>query len=74
MKPALTEREAALVRNYIGGDPGIRGNGTQAAIKAGYSPKTASRIASKTLQKRNVRLAMLEAIRGQIPWLPGMAV
>lgn len=74
MPRPLTDREAALVRNYIGGEPGIRGNGAQSAIKAGYSAKNAARVASKALQKQNVRLAMLEAMRGSVPWLPGLCL
>jgi len=38
-------------------------NGTQAAIRAGYSPKTARSIASETLQRPAVKMAVQMALR-----------
>lgn len=38
-------------------------NGTQAAIRAGYSPKTARSIASETLQRPAVKTAIQQALR-----------
>ena len=42
----LTARQAVFVREYL-----THFNGTQAAIKAGYSKKTARAIASENLKK-----------------------
>lgn len=47
----LTPKQRAFVREYkING-----GNGTQAAIKAGYSEKTARKIASENVTKPDIR-------------------
>lgn len=47
----LTQKQIAFVREYkING-----GNGTQAAIKAGYSEKTARKIASENVTKPDIR-------------------
>ncbi|WP_045834479.1 terminase small subunit [Hyphomicrobium sp. 99] len=49
----LTAKQALFVREYL-----IDLNATQAAIRAGYSPKTASRIAHELLEKTQVREAI----------------
>jgi phage terminase small subunit len=53
----LTPKQAAFVREYL-----VDGNGTQAAIRAGYSAKTAGAIAVENLTKpliaEKVRSAM----------------
>lgn len=46
----LTERERAFVRQYL-----VDLNGTQAAIRVGYSEKTAASQASRLLRKPNVQ-------------------
>lgn len=46
MKKKLTQKQQRFVDEYI-----ISGNATQAAIKAGYSKKTANRIAAENLSK-----------------------
>ncbi len=43
---ALTDKQELFCREYL-----INVNATQAAIRAGYSVKTANRTASKTCQK-----------------------
>ena len=48
----LTPKEQRFVEEYA-----IDLNGTQAAIRAGYSPKTARSIASETLQRPAVKAA-----------------
>ena len=51
MVKKLTPKQRAFVREYkING-----GNGTQAAIKAGYSEKTARKIASENVTKPDIR-------------------
>ncbi len=44
-------------------------NGTQAAIRAGYSPKTARSIASEALQRLAVKAAVRTALRANEPRL-----
>lgn len=51
---ALTPKQEAFVREYL-----IDLNGTQAAIRAGYSPKTANEQAAQLLAK----LSISEAVR-----------
>lgn len=46
----LTEKQRAFCRHYI-----LNWNGTQAAIKAGYSENTAGAIASENLQKPEIQ-------------------
>lgn len=53
----LTAKQLAFVREFP-----IDCNGTQAAIRAGYSPKTANEQAAQLLAKLSIR----EAIDGQI--------
>lgn len=52
---ALTPRQAAFVREYL-----VDLNGTQAAIRAGYSPKTANEQAARLLANASVRAAVRE--------------
>ncbi len=51
--PALTDRQQVFVREYL-----IDLNGTQAAIRAGYSPKTANEQAARLLAKASVSEAI----------------
>lgn len=53
----LPEKQAQFVREYL-----IDFNGTQAAIRAGYSEKTAEQIAYQLLQKTSVQAALKELI------------
>lgn len=53
MSAELSARQAAFVREYL-----VDGNGTQAAIRAGYSKKTANEQASRLLAKNNIREAV----------------
>jgi len=57
---ALTDKQEMLCREYL-----IDLNATQAAIRAGYSVKTANRIAAKLLSKVDIqnRIAELKAKR-----------
>ncbi|NCB17068.1 MAG: terminase small subunit, partial [Synergistales bacterium] len=48
-KNGLTPKQAAFVREYL-----IDKNATQAAIRAGYSPRTADRIGPELLGKTRV--------------------
>lgn len=50
----LTPKQKAFVREYKRNG----GNGTQAAIKAGYSENTADVIATENLRKPNIREAL----------------
>ena len=52
----LTARQARFVEEYQ-----IDANGTQAAIRAGYSPDTARAIASENLTNPNMALAIQKA-------------
>lgn len=58
----LTPREHLLVKEYADPKSPNFANGTQAAIQAGYSPRSATTVASQTLSKRNVREALLKQI------------
>lgn len=51
----LTSKQARFVAEYL-----IDLNGTQAAIRAGYSPKTANEQAARLLAKISVRAAVAE--------------
>jgi phage terminase small subunit len=53
----LTPKEQQFVQEYA-----VDLNGTQAAIRAGYSPKTARSIASETLQRPAVKAATKKAL------------
>ena len=50
MPSKLTPKQSAFVREYL-----TDLNATQAAIRAGYSPKTANRIASENLSKPDIK-------------------
>lgn len=54
---ALTPKQSAFVREYL-----IDLNGTQAAIRAGYSPRTASEQAARLLADVNVKAAVQAAM------------
>ena len=60
----LTPKEQRFVKEYA-----IDLNGTQAAIRAGYSPRTARSIASETLQRPAVKAATQKALRANEPRL-----
>lgn len=49
----LTDKQAAFVREYA-----VDKNGTQAAIRAGYSPRTAREMATENLAKPAIRSAV----------------
>lgn len=55
----LTEKQKAFVREYL-----VDLNATQAAIRAGYSPKTATEQGSRLLTNVNVR-ARIEDLQNQ---------
>jgi phage terminase small subunit len=57
-KKALSERQKAFVREYI-----IDLNGTQAAIRAGYSKKTARQQGSTLLSYPNIQAALSTAVQ-----------
>lgn len=50
---SLTNKQAAFVREYL-----VDKNATQAAIRAGYSPKTAASIGEENLKKPEIRAAV----------------
>lgn len=52
----LTPKQKAFVREYKANG----GNGTQAAIKAGYSEKTARKIASENVTKPDIKEALAQ--------------
>jgi phage terminase small subunit len=52
-KRELNPKQAAFVREYL-----VDLNGTQAAIRAGYSPKTANEQAAQLLAKLSVQAAV----------------
>lgn len=54
--PKLTPKQAAFVHEYL-----MDLNATQAAIRAGYSKKTANRIATENLSKPVIQEAIQEA-------------
>jgi len=53
MKPKLTPKQKAFVQEYL-----IDLNATQAAIRAGYSKKTAAKIGSENIQKPDIIAAI----------------
>lgn len=57
---ALTAKQAAFVAEYL-----IDLNATQAAIRAGYSTKTAKSIGDENLSKPDVAAAVAEAIQAR---------
>lgn len=56
MTPKLTPKQAAFVQEYL-----LDLNATQAAIRAGYSPRTASFIGHENLRKPNIAAAIASA-------------
>lgn len=54
----LTPRQQRCVQGYA-----VDLNATQAAIRAGYSPKTTRSIASETLQRPAVKTAIQKALQ-----------
>jgi len=63
----LTEKQKAFCREYI-----LDWNGTQAAIRAGYSEQTANVIASQNLTKLNVK-AYIEYLQKNIQEVAGIS-
>ncbi|WP_324623080.1 terminase small subunit [Delftia lacustris] len=57
---ALTARESKFIDEFL-----VDLNGTQAAIRAGYSAKTARQIASENLSKPHIQVAIAEARKQQ---------
>lgn len=57
MSKGMTARQARFVREYL-----VDLNGTQAAIRAGYSERTANEQAARLLAKVSVRQAVQEAM------------
>lgn len=55
--PALTPKQSAFVREYL-----IDLNGTKAAIRAGYSKKSADEIAAQLMKRPHVKAAVEAAI------------
>ena len=60
---ALTDKQEMFCREYL-----IDLNATQAAIRAGYSAKTANRIAAQNLSKLDIqnRIAELKTKRNEV--------
>jgi phage terminase small subunit len=56
-KEVVTEKQKTFISEYL-----IDLNGTQAAIRAGYSPKTANEQASRMLAKANIAKLIQEAM------------
>jgi phage terminase small subunit len=54
----LSAREAAFVRHYLAGRSGVLGNGTQAAIAAGYASRSAAVQAHALLRKPKIQEAL----------------
>lgn len=54
---ALTPKQALFVKEYL-----VDLNGTQAAIRAGYSEKTARQIADENLSKPDIQAAVQQAM------------
>ncbi len=55
MAKQLTDKQQRFVEEYL-----VDLNGTEAAIRAGYSPKTARQIAAQNLSKLNIQEAIRE--------------
>lgn len=60
MTKTLTVKEARFIPQYL-----LDGNGTRAAVAAGYSERTAARIASTLLAKPHIRAALDKALKAQ---------
>jgi hypothetical protein len=58
---ALTPKQRRFVEEYL-----VDLNGTQAAIRAGYSPRTARQIAAEYLTKPDIAIAVAEAQQAAI--------
>lgn len=56
----LTDKQAAFVREYL-----VDLNATQAAIRAGYSKKTARKIGSENLSKPDIATAIRKALEAR---------
>lgn len=57
----LSSRQRAFVREFL-----IDSNGTQAAIRAGYSPESAAESASENLRKSNIRRLVREGEKRKV--------
>lgn len=57
---ALTKRQKAFIQEYL-----VDLNATQAAIRAGYSIKTATKIASENLTKPDIQKAVQAALKAR---------
>lgn len=57
---ALTEKQKRFVQEYL-----VDLNATQAAIRAGYSPRRASELGYQLLQKTTVQSAIDKALQGR---------
>ena len=57
---ALTKRQKAFIQEYL-----VDLNATQAAIRAGYSIKTATKIASENLTKPDIQKAVQTALKAR---------
>ena len=55
---ALTAKQKIFVQEYL-----VDLNATQAAIRAGYSPKTANRTASENLSKPDIQAAIHKSMQ-----------
>ena len=55
--PQLSEKQRKFVEEYL-----IDLNGTQAAIRAGYSPKTAYSMGNENLRKPDIQIELKKAI------------
>lgn len=56
MSKSLTDKQQAFVREYL-----VDLNATQAAVRAGYSEKTASEIGHENLRKPQIEMALADA-------------
>jgi phage terminase small subunit len=56
----LTDKEAAFIREYL-----VDKNITQAAIRAGYSVRTAAKIGSEVFARPRVQAALRKALKEQ---------
>lgn len=56
----LTEKEAAFVREYL-----VDKNATQAATRAGYSPRSAGKHAHDMLQRPVIKAALTRELKAQ---------
>lgn len=54
--PKLTDKQAAFVQEYL-----VDLNATQAAIRAGYSPRSASELGARLLAREHVQEAVRQA-------------